>query len=60
VSDEDVARRLFFAALTRPPDEQELEAALKPIRAAGKPARRQAFEDLLWAIFNSKEFLYNH
>ena len=26
----------------------------------GAGSRRQAFEDVLWAIFNSKEFLYNH
>ena len=31
----------------------------------GKPldspmARRQGYEDLLWAIINTKEFLYNH
>jgi len=26
----------------------------------GKEMRRQTFEDLLWAIFNSKEFLFHH
>jgi hypothetical protein len=34
--------------------------ALAPIQSAGPSARRQAFEDTLWAIFNSKEFLFNH
>jgi hypothetical protein len=46
--------------LTRSPDERELSLALAPIRAKGAEARRQAFEDTLWAIFNSREFLYNH
>ncbi|OHB65905.1 MAG: hypothetical protein A2V70_10670 [Planctomycetes bacterium RBG_13_63_9] len=28
--------------------------------AAQKPRRNQALQDLLWAIFNTKEFLFNH
>ena len=60
VTDEEIVRRLFVAALVREPDQRELAAALEPIRAKGPPARRQAFEDALWSIFNSKEFLFNH
>jgi hypothetical protein len=60
VSDEEIVRRLFVSALAREPDERELSLALSPIRSGGLAARRQAFEDTLWAIFNSKEFLYNH
>jgi hypothetical protein len=60
LTDEEIVRRLFLSALVRQPDESELSLALSPIRAKGPGARRQAFEDTLWAIFNSKEFLYNH
>ncbi|HYM09200.1 MAG TPA: DUF1549 and DUF1553 domain-containing protein [Bryobacterales bacterium] len=60
VSDEEVVRRLFVEALVREPDARETSIALAPIRTHGEQARRQAFEDTLWAIFNSKEFLYNH
>jgi len=60
ISDEEIARRLFVSALAREPDERELSLALSPIRSGGASVRRQAFEDTLWAIFNSKEFLYNH
>ncbi len=60
ITDEDIVRRLFVSALVRPPDERELSLALAPIRAVGTSERRQAFEDTLWALFNSKEFLYNH
>ncbi|MBI2688312.1 MAG: DUF1553 domain-containing protein [Acidobacteria bacterium] len=58
--DEDVVRRMFFSALVRPPEKTEVELALAPIKEKGKVARRKAFEDLLWALLNSKEFLYNH
>jgi len=60
LNDEEIVRRMFVSALSRPPDERELSVALAPIRSAGTGARRQAFEDTLWAIFNSKEFLHNH
>ena len=60
VADEEIVRRLFVSALARPADERETSIALAPIRARGAEARREAFEDTLWAIFNSKEFLYNH
>jgi Protein of unknown function (DUF1553)/Protein of unknown function (DUF1549) len=60
LSDEDGVRRIFYSALVRPPEDAEMAMALKPIREKGKARRREAFEDLLWAIFNSKEFLYNH
>jgi hypothetical protein len=60
VADEEIVRRLFVSALARKPDERELSLALAPIRLSGPSARRQTFEDTLWAIFNSKEFLYNH
>jgi len=58
--DEDIVRRIFLASLVREPDDRELAAALTPLRAGGPETRRQVFEDLLWAIFNSKEFLFNH
>jgi hypothetical protein len=31
-----------------------------PMQAKDAAARRAVFEDVLWAIFNSKEFLFNH
>ena len=60
LTDEEIVRQLFLATLVRAPLERELSLALAPIRREGSSARRQAFEDLLWAIFNSKEFLFNH
>ena len=60
LSNEDVVKRMFLAALVRDPDHREIEVALLPLQAHGQEARRQAFEDVLWSIFNSKEFLFNH
>jgi len=61
---------LYSAALCRAPKEPELQTALaylaKPrTDAQGKPldpalSRKAAYEDLLWAVINTKEFLFNH
>jgi hypothetical protein len=63
-------RALYLAAYGREPDADERAVAeaylARPRRdAQGKPlertrARREAYEDLLWALINTKEFLYNH
>lgn len=60
LTDEDVVRRIFLAAVVREPDHREIETALLPLQSKGGESRRQAFEDVLWTIFNSKEFLFNH
>ncbi|MBM3728374.1 MAG: DUF1549 domain-containing protein [Acidobacteria bacterium] len=52
---------LYYAALSRPPRDEEAGTALAMIRE--KPegeARRKALEDLLWSLLNSREFLFNH
>jgi hypothetical protein len=56
---EVLVRDLYLAALSRPPEPVELAAALDYL-AAHAGARREAFEDLVWAVINSKEFLFNH
>lgn len=60
LTDEEIVRRLFVATLVRPPKERELAQVIESIRTgAGEGARRQAFEDALWSIFNSKAFIFN-
>jgi len=61
---------VYAAALSRTPRESELKTALEFLRrprsdAKGvqldpAKARTAAYEDLLWALINTKEFLYNH
>ena len=57
---------LYLTALSRPPTSEELQVALaylaKPPVAGQDPVqqKRVAYEDLVWAIINTKEFLFNH
>ena len=63
-------RELYLAAFAREPQSHEQAVAEEYLArpredAAGKPlppeqAKRLAYEDLLWALINTKEFLYNH
>ena len=66
--DEKNLQELYLLAYSRPPEAAELQAAKDYIRKAvavsdGKdvPARRRAaYEDLIWALMNTKEFSFNH
>jgi hypothetical protein len=57
VGDEEAVHRLFLLALSREPTAGEL-AKMKAILAEA-PSRREALEDLFWAVLASKEFLFN-
>ena len=57
--DAQVVEELYLAALSRPPKEAEKAKALEYLER-NKKNRSQAIQDLLWAIFNTKEFLFNH
>ena len=54
-SNQDVIVELYWAALTRPPGEEEMAASLLTVEKASD--RRAALEDLTWALLNSNEFL---
>ena len=57
-ADEPKVIELYLAAFCRLPIEAELKTTLKHL--ADKPNRREAFEDVIWSLLNSKEFLFNH
>jgi hypothetical protein len=63
LGDDEAVRRVFLLGLSRAPTAAEhakftsllAEAAKDP-----KGTRREALEDLFWAVLTSKEFLFNH
>ena len=68
--DEQSLNEMYLAAFGRPPARGEMDLALahlsKPRLAAdGAPldpvkSKQQGYEDLIWTLLNSKEFLFNH
>lgn len=59
-SDEEQVRELYLRAFSRPPRSEELKLATEHLKNHPYKTKSKAYEDLLWAIFNTKEFLYNH
>ena len=57
-NDEQKVRELYLIALSRQPADNELKAALGYLSA--KQNRREAYEDVVWTLVNSKEFMFNH
>ncbi len=58
-SPEDIIRELYLGALSRYPNEQEL-AASRALFDSPDSTRRTAAEDVLWALLNTAEFVFNH
>ena len=58
----EIVVELYLATFSRLPTAHELQAATEAFAAgAGTPAARQAAaEDVLWALLNSAEFVFNH
>lgn len=57
-SDKQILEDLFLATFSRFPTPQESDALMTEI--ASRPQRAEAFEDLLWALISSREFICNH
>jgi hypothetical protein len=54
----EIVDELFLTTLTRYPTDRETELMMTAFDELGD--RRAATEDVLWALMNSKEFLFNH
>lgn len=59
LSDPQVIEELYWWALARPPLAQEAAIGLAHFKAYGGK-RAEAAQDLMWALLNSKDFLFNH
>ena len=49
---------LYYSVYARPPVEDELKVAIGHIEKTED--KKQAYEDIVWALVNTKEFLFNH
>ena len=66
--DEEKIKELYLRAFSRSPHSNEVSLAteylnrkIKDDKGVEKPAdRTQSYEDIVWALFNTKEFLFNH
>src|SRR5262245_16115630 len=57
-SSREIIEELYLRTLSRFPKKEEAQLAQQGIGQA--PSPREGYEDLLWALLNSKEFLFNH
>ena len=49
---------LYLAAFSREPSSDEVEVALQHLRTLND--RREGLGDVMWAVLNSREFLFQH
>ena len=49
---------IFMATLSRPPREEERTLCHKVVAEAANT--KEGYEDVLWALINSKQFVYIH
>jgi hypothetical protein len=57
-SDDDIITELYLATLSRFPTQEERKKTITYL--ANKPQRERALQDVLWALLNTKEFMFNH
>lgn len=59
LSPERIVEELYLLTLNRPPTETERRKAVRAYAETGA-SRQTATEDVLWALLNSAEFVFNH
>ena len=57
LSNDELIDSIYMSSLVRKPSRDERAAILSRVHAG---ERKAAYQDLLWAILNSKEFMYQH
>jgi hypothetical protein len=58
LSDDALVDELFLSTVSRLPVDAE-RTRLRPL-LVDTPNRREAVEDILWILMNTKEFVFNH
>ena len=61
-TDQSRIEELYLRAYSRPPTSEDLVITRRHLEeaSADPAARRASYEDLVWALLNSREFIYNH
>ena len=67
MTDEEKITELYYVAFARAPKAEELKMAVTYVnreieddKGEKKPvSTKEAYEDVVWALFNTKEFLFN-
>jgi hypothetical protein len=54
-----IIEELYLKTISRFPEETDTQLMLQAF-ADAETDRRMAAEDILWALLNSKEYLFNH
>ncbi len=57
-SEAEILTELYMVALARQPDAEEAKVALAHV--AKGTDKRKAWEDVMWALLNTREFLFRH
>jgi hypothetical protein len=58
LTQEAIIDRIFERGLGRPPTDEERKELIVNMSASSDP--RQGLEDVMWAVLNSREFIFNH
>ncbi|MCI0700003.1 MAG: DUF1553 domain-containing protein [Planctomycetia bacterium] len=58
MTNEQILTELYFAALGRAPFDDEKQIALDHVNK--REDKRKAWEDVVWALINTREFLFRH
>jgi hypothetical protein len=56
--DAEIVNQLYLACLSRKPNPLEMDEAANLVRSA--KTKSEGFEDLMWGLMNSREFLFVH
>ncbi len=60
VSDEKKIEEIYLTTLARLPNSTEREGLLNLLSTADENEKRSGWEDLMWALMTSREFLFQH
>lgn len=58
-NEDEIIESLYLACFSRFPNEQEL-ALMRTAFTDDQVTRQEAVEDIIWALLNSREFVFNH